>query len=56
MPNVASDYNWDQKTALTHLIRKAGFRGKLDDVYDSMKVKRYQAIKEILSYDEYLKL
>ena len=56
LPNVASDYNWDQKNALTHLIRKAGFRGKLDDVYDSIKVKRYQAIKEILSYDEYIKL
>ena len=56
LPNVASDYDWDQKTTLTHLIRKAGFRGKLDDVYDGIKVKRYQAIKEILSYEEYLKL
>jgi len=56
LPNVASDYDWDQKTTLMHLIRKAGFRGKLDDVYDGIKVKRYQAIKEILSYEEYLKL
>jgi uncharacterized protein (TIGR00296 family) len=56
LPNVASDYNWDQKTTLTHLIRKAGFRGKLDDVYDSIKVKRYQAIKEVISYEEYLKM
>lgn len=53
LPEVAEDEGWDQKTTLKYLIRKAGFRGTLDEVYNNIQVTRYQSIKKTISYDEY---
>ena len=56
LPQVAKDENWDQKTTLSHLIRKAGYKGSLESVYNNIQVERYQSIKKSISYDEYKKM
>ena len=56
LPEVAEDEKWDQETTLKYLIRKAGYRGSLESVYDNIKVKRYQSIKKTISYEEYQKM
>jgi uncharacterized protein (TIGR00296 family) len=53
LPEVAEDENWDQKTTLIYLIHKAGYKGKLENVINNIKLKRYQSIKCTISYDEY---
>ena len=53
LPEVAEEEKWDQETTLQYLIRKAGYRGPLESVYDNIKVTRYQSIKKTISYDEY---
>jgi uncharacterized protein (TIGR00296 family) len=53
LPEVAEEEKWDQETTLQYLIRKAGYRGSLESVYDNIKVTRYQSIKKTISYDEY---
>jgi hypothetical protein len=35
---------------------KAGFYGSLDEIKDTIKLTRYQAIKVEMSYDEYLEM
>ena len=32
---MAEEQNWDQTTTLKYLVRKAGYYGKLDDVYNN---------------------
>jgi len=56
LPEVAEEEGWDQKTTLQFLIRKAGYRGSLESVYDNIEVTRYQSIKKTISYDEYQKM
>jgi len=56
LPEVAEEEGWDQKTTLQFLIRKAGYRGSLESVYDNIEVTRYQSIKKTISYDEYKKM
>lgn len=53
LPEIAKERNWDQKTTLECLIKKAGYKGKLDDVVDKIKLTRYQSIKIGISHDEY---
>ena len=53
LPEVAEEEGWDQKTTLQFLIRKAGYRGSLESVFDNIEVTRYQSIKTALSYQEY---
>lgn len=53
LPEVAEEEKWDQETTLQYLIRKAGYRGSLESIYDNIKVTRYQSIKKTISYDEY---
>ena len=53
LPEVAEEEKWDQKTTLQYLIRKAGYRGSLESVYNNIEVTRYQSIKKTISYDEY---
>ena len=56
LPEVAEDEKWDQKTTLQFLIRKAGYKGSLESIYDNIEVTRYQSIKKTISYDEYIKM
>lgn len=53
LPEVAQEQGWTQEQALRSLIRKAGFRGTLESVLDSMVVQRYQSSKTKLSYSDY---
>jgi uncharacterized protein (TIGR00296 family) len=53
LPEVACDRNWDKKTTLKNLIKKAGYYGKLDEVVDKIKLTRYQSIKIGITHDEY---
>ena len=56
LPEVAEEEKWDQKTTLQFLIRKAGYRGSLESVYNNIEVTRDQSIKKTISYDEYKKM
>ena len=56
LPEVAEEEKWDQETTLKHLIRKAGYRGSLESVYDNIQVSRYQSLKKTISYQEYEKM
>ena len=53
LPEVAEEEKWDQETTLEYLIRKAGYRGSLESVFNNIKVTRYQSIKKTISYQEY---
>ena len=56
LPEVAEEEKWDQETTLMFLIRKAGYKGSLENVYNNMEVTRYQSIKKTISYEEYEKM
>ena len=56
LPEVAEEEGWDQKTTLQYLIRKAGYRGSLESVFNNIEVTRYQSIKKTISYDDYQKM
>ena len=56
LPHVAKEQGWDKKKTLESLIMKAGFYGSLNEVKDSIKLTRYQAIKIEMSYEEYLEM
>lgn len=55
LPEVASDQGWDQKTAVDSLIRKAGFRGHVDEeLLSKIECTRYQSSKHRVTFAEYL--
>ena len=54
LPEVAAEQKWDQKTTLQHLIMKSGYYGDLEDVVNKIKLKRYQSIKALMTYSEYI--
>ena len=56
LPEVAEDEGWDQKITWQFLIRKAGYRGSLESVFNNIEVTRYQSIKKTISYEEYQKM
>lgn len=53
LPEVAKEEDWDHKTTLKYLIRKAGYTGKIDSVLEKVKVTRYQSLRIEMSYEEY---
>jgi uncharacterized protein (TIGR00296 family) len=53
LPEVAEEESWDQKITLKELIRKAGYNGKVDNVFNFIKTTRYQSIKTYLNFKEY---
>ncbi len=54
LPEVPIEHNMNKKTTLEHLIEKAGYYGKLEDIDKKIKMRRYQSIKLFMTYDEYL--
>ena len=55
LPEVPIEHNMNKKTTLEHLIEKAGYYGKLEDIDKKIKMRRYQSIKLFMTYNEYLK-
>jgi AMME syndrome candidate gene 1 protein len=56
LPEVASEQNWNHEEALRSLVKKAGFRGKYEEVKDYIELTTYESSKESLSYEEYQKM
>ena len=50
LPEVASEQGWNQEQALKHLVQKAGFYGKFEEVKDKIELTTYESSKESLSY------
>ena len=53
LPEVMSEQKWDHDMTLNSLVKKAGYKGKLEDVYESLKVVRYQSQKCSITFEEY---
>lgn len=53
LPEVAEEQEWNQVVTLRHLIKKAGYNGKLEDVIKDMKLKTYKSSKVSMSFQEY---
>ncbi len=53
LPEVAEEQGWDQKTTLKHLVRKARYYDKIDNIVNNIQTERYQSIKKTISYKEY---
>ena len=55
LPEVAKEQNWDQKAAVTSLIRKSGYSGKIDDeLFAQIDCTRYQSSKLRMTFEEYM--
>jgi AMME syndrome candidate gene 1 protein len=55
LPEVASEQGWDQHTAVSSLIRKAGYHGRITkDLLGQIQCTRYQSSKHRVSFDEYI--
>ena len=56
LPEVAGEMGWDQRRAVESLIRKAGWRGTVDDkLLRSISLTRYQSSKFAMDFTEYTK-
>ncbi|KAL7552848.1 hypothetical protein ACHAWF_016097 [Thalassiosira exigua] len=54
LPEVALEQQWSQKEAVISLVRKAGYRGFInDELLAQIRCTRYQSSKYRLSYQEY---
>ncbi|KAJ2237018.1 hypothetical protein H4R99_001232 [Coemansia sp. RSA 1722] len=54
LPQIASEQGWSKTETIDHLLRKGGYQGPVgDDVYEAIKLTRYQSQKAELSYDDY---
>ena len=53
LPEVAEEQGWSEIETLTALIRKGGFKGKLEEVINNMNVRTYQSSKIKMSYITY---
>ncbi|SBS86023.1 hypothetical protein POVCU2_0034780 [Plasmodium ovale curtisi] len=57
LPDVASQHNFDHKTTIKKLIRKANYRGEInDELLNIIQVERYEGVNCSLTYADYLKL
>lgn len=55
LPEVAKEQKWDQKAAVTSLIRKSGYSGKIDDeLYRQIDCTRYQSSKLRMTFEDYM--
>jgi AMME syndrome candidate gene 1 protein len=55
LPQVAAEQQWDRKEAVLSLIRKAGYRGKIDNnVLLGIELTRYQSSKAYCTYEDYV--
>ena len=54
LPEVPIEHNMNKVTTLQHLIEKAGYHGRLENIDKKIKMRRYQSIKLFMTYKEYL--
>jgi AMME syndrome candidate gene 1 protein len=56
LPDVIPEQGWTKYEAVESAIRKAGWDGGIDnDLLESIKLRRYQSRKVVVSWAEYLK-
>jgi hypothetical protein len=54
LPEVAPDQGWEHIDAIDSAIRKAGWNGRIsEDLRRSVRVRRYQSRKCVVSWDEF---
>ena len=57
LPEVASEQGWDQREAVGQLVRKAGYKGKINsELLDAIKLTRFQSTKAHMSFSELYQL
>lgn len=57
LPEVAHEQGWDHDQCVDSLMRKAGYKGTINNALrSSLQVTRYQSSKVTLTYDEYCQL
>ncbi|KAF8485296.1 AMMECR1 domain-containing protein [Russula ochroleuca] len=55
LPEVAPDQGWEHIDAIDSAIRKAGWNGRIsEDLRRSVRVRRYQSRKCVVSWDEFV--
>lgn len=56
LPEVMIEQRWNKYEAISSVLRKGGFRGKItDQVRKNIQVTRYQSARGAMTYDQYLK-
>ncbi|GAW82234.1 hypothetical protein, conserved [Plasmodium gonderi] len=56
LPEVAPQHNFDHKTTIKKLIRKANYKGEInDDLLKIIQVERYEGVSCSLTYTDYQK-
>lgn len=53
---MCADQGWTKEEAVLSAIQKAGYRGRVkvgDEIWESLKVKRYGSVKASAEYAEY---
>jgi len=53
LPDVPKPRGWTKEETLKHLLKKAGYGGKLKDVMDKLSLERYESSKCEITYQEY---
>ncbi|CRG95057.1 conserved Plasmodium protein, unknown function [Plasmodium gallinaceum] len=57
LPDVALQHNFDHKMTIRKLIRKANYKGEInDELLEKIQVERYEGISCSLTYQDYEKL
>jgi len=55
LPEVAKEQRWNQEDTVFSLIRKAGYRGPIDnELIDKIQCTRYQSSKKRMTYQNYV--
>ena len=55
LPQVAAEQEWNVKDTVLSLIRKSGYRGKVDqNILSNIELTRYQSSKEYCTYEDYV--
>lgn len=53
LPEVASEQGWDQREAVEELVRKSGYRGRIDgELLQSISLTRFQSTQAHMSFKE----
>ena len=55
LPEVAKEQGWSREETFMHLVRKAGFYGKFDNIAPTISLTTYESSKESMTYEEYSK-
>ncbi|CRH01741.1 conserved Plasmodium protein, unknown function [Plasmodium relictum] len=57
LPDIPVEHNYDHKTTIKKLIRKANYKGEInDELLKKIQVERYEGISCSLTYSDYEKL